>query len=295
MSGLRNVAAWVAGVVLAISVVLLEVAIVLSTTVLNPAFVSSELGNLVLHPLVAAETEKRLPPEYGFMNDLIVEAAPELESWAHEQLTTVVYAVSAYLEDGGEFGAVVSLEEPKLVLAAHIEEAARNSTLPLLQFIPAAQRDAFLALMLKEMDNRIPDQFEIDETFLGAEMVARLNVARQYATYVDWLRRLLPVVCVLALVAIAAACSWQVGAFDRRAGVALGVAGVTVLIAAGVARSLLPGAIPAGIPEPLAAFVPEFVNRVCRPLILYGVATLVVGLCLVLLSFDWKRRKVESA
>ncbi|MCK9356199.1 MAG: hypothetical protein M0R22_03495 [Dehalococcoidia bacterium] len=295
MSGLRTVAAWACGVVLAISVVLLEVAIALSSTVLNPAFVSSQLADLELHPLVAAEAEKRLPPEYGFMSDLIAEAAPELEAWAHEQLATVVYAAGAYLKGEGELRAVVSLEEPKLVLATHIEAAARNLTLPLLQFIPADQRDAFLALMLKEMDNRIPDQVEIDETYLGADTVARLHQARQYVAYVIWLRRLLPVVCLLAIIGIAAACSWQIAAADRYVGAALGVAGLIALVVALVARSRLTDSLPAGIPEQFLGFVPGFIADCCRPLILYGVVTLVVGVGLVLLSLDWKRRKVESS
>jgi hypothetical protein len=274
--------------------VLLELAIALSTTVLNPAFVVSELAHVELHPMVAAEAEKQLPPEYGFMSDIIDEAAPELESWAHEQLATVVYAASAYLEGEAELRAAVSLVEPKLVLAAHIEAAARNSTLPLLQFIPADQRDAFLALMLKEMDNRIPDQVEVDETYLGADTVAGLRQARQYAGYVDWLRRLLPVVCLLAIVAIAAACSWQIAAADRYVGAALGVASLIALVAALVTRSRLTDALPAGIPEQFLGSVPGFIADCCRPLILYGVVTLVVGLGLVLLSFVWGRGAADS-
>ncbi len=276
--------------VLAVAVVLLEVATVLSTTVLNPAFVSSELAGIELHPLVAEEVKKQLPPEGLFIVDIIDEVAPELEVWMHEQASTIVSAVDAYLEGDEEFRAVVSLVEPKAVLAVHVEATIRDLGVPQLPGLPALAEDMVLDLVLEQMNRRIPDLLVVDEALLDAPTVGMLRQVRQYVWYVNLSLKMLPIVCILSVLLIAGLCLWRLRLAARYVGVALCVAGIAALAAAGLARIYLPRAIPDAIPAQYVAFAPGFIADWCRLLFLYATATLTAG-AVVLLVVLWQESR----
>jgi len=287
MSGARVVLAWVLGLVLAVAVVALEVAVVLSTTVLNPAFVTSELAGVELHPLIAERARESFPPELALFADTVDEVAPDLESWAHEQLPAVVQAATSYLRGEQDFRVVVSMEQPKRVLGAHIEELLRNAEAAEMLGIPPARVEAIVAFVLQQLDNLVPDVLVIDETFLDAQTLGVLRQARSYVSYLELSLKVLPIVCILSVLLIAALCSWRLKLAARYAGASLCVAGIAVLAVAGLAPVYLPRAIPGAIPAQLVAFVPGFVADCCRPLFAYATATLAAG-AVVLLAVLWR-------
>ena len=290
MSGTRTVLAWMLGFVLAVAVVLLEMAIVLSTTVLDPEFVTSKLASIELHPLVAEEAKKQLPPEGLFVVDIIDEVAPELEPWTHEQASTIVRAVDAYLEGDEEFRAVVSLVEPKSVLSVHVEATIRDLGLPHLPGLPVLTEDMIVELVLEELNRRIPDLLVVDETFLDVQTIGALRQARQFVSYLTLSLKVLPVVCILSVLLIVALCSWRLKLAARYVGAALCVAGIASLVVAGLARVYLPRAIPDAIPAQLVAFAPGFIADCCRPLFFYAAATLAAGVGVLLVTL-WQHSR----
>jgi len=291
MSRARVVLAWMLGLVLAVAVVLLEIAVVLSTTVLDPAFVSSELAGVELHPLIAERARESFPPELALFADTVDEVAPDLESWAHEQLPAGVQASTSYLRGEQGFRVVVSMEEPKRVLGVAIEEQLRNAEAAEMLGIPPARVQAIVAFVLQQLDNLGPDTLVIDETFLDAQTLGLLQQARRYVSYLELSLKVLPIVCILSLLLIAALCSWRLKLAARYVGVALCVAGLAMLATAGLAPVYLPRAVPDGIPSQFVGFVPGFVADCCRPLFVYATATLAAGAVVLLAVLGQERRR----
>jgi len=287
MSGARSVLTWMLGLVLAVAVGLLEGAVVLSTTVLNPAFVTAELAEVELHPLLAERARESMPPELALFADTVDDIAPGLESWAHEQLPALAQAVTSYLKGEQDFRVVVSMEEPKRVLGARIGEELRNAEAAEMLGITPARVEAIVAFVLQQLDSLVPDMLVIDETFLDAQTLGVLRQARRYVSYLNLSLKVLPAVSILSVLLIAALCSWRLKLAARYVGVALCAAGIAVLAVAGLAPVYLPRAVPAAIPAQLVAFVPGFIADCCRPLFVCATATLAAG-SVVLLVVLWQ-------
>ena len=285
MSALRAISTILCAFPLAAALFLLGVAVSISTTVLNPAFIVSELDDVPVHTIFAEEAKKQVPPEAAFLLPLIDEVAVDLEPWAREQMAVVVRAASVYLKGQGEFSAVISLVEAKNLLETRLVEVMRESPPPGLEVLDPQQLDAFVALIVQELDNRFPDYMEITEAFLGAETMDGLRVAREFSGYVTWALRLLPVVALLAILLIALIQSWRGRPVARFIGAALILAGVAGVVAGYLVRSVAPGMLPTEIPPEVSAVLPGLIGDCCHPLLVYSGIAALVGIGLILLSF----------
>jgi hypothetical protein len=108
MSALRTITTLFCALVLVVALVLLGVAVSISTTVLNAGFVVSELNNVPVHSIFADQVKKQVPPEAAFLLPIIDEAAVDLEPWAKEQMAVLVEAASLYIKGHGEFNAGIA-------------------------------------------------------------------------------------------------------------------------------------------------------------------------------------------
>ena len=285
MRAVRTVIAILGAFVLVGALFLLGGAVSISTTILNPAFVVSELDSVPVHTIFAEEAKKQVPPEAAFLLPIIDEAALDLDPWAKEQMAVVVRSASAYLKGQGAFSAVISLVEAKSCLETRLGEVLRESPLPGLEVLDEQQLDSFVAGIVQEVDNWFPDNLEITEAFLGEETMAGLRAAREFSGYVTWSLRLLPVIALLMILLIAATQAWHGRPVSRYIGAAFIMAGGAGLIAAFVARSTIPGMLPPEIPPEVSIVLPGLINRCCNPLMVYSGVAALVGIGLILLSF----------
>ena len=288
MRAVRTVTAILCAFVLVAALFLLGVAVSISTTILNPAFVVSELDSVPVHTIFAEEAKKQVPPEAAFLLPVIDEAAVDLEPWAKEQMAVVVRAASVYLKGQGQFRAVISLVEAKRYLETRVGEVLRESPPPGMESLNAQQLDSFVALIAQEVDKRFPDYLEITEAFLGEETMAGLRSAREFSGYVTWSLRLLPVIALVMILLIAATQAWRGRPVSRYIGAAFITAGGAGLIAALVARSTIPGMLSPEIPPEVSIVLPGLIDRCCNPLMIYSGVAALVGIGLVLLSFKLK-------
>ena len=285
MNTVRIGIAALCAVLLAVTMVLLGVAISVSVTILNPDFVVAELDDVPVHTLFAEEAKKQVPPEGAFLLPLIDEAAADLELWEREQIEVVVHASETYLKGDQAFSATISLEEPKRYLAERLEETLLDTGLPGLNTFNAQQQRMFLEQIQREVDARIPDRFEITEAFIDAETLAGMRAAREYAGYVSMSLWLLPIIALLLVLLIAWVRAWRGRPVTRPVGTAFVVAGIGSLMVRVVAPPALAGMAPSGVPTEMRPVLAEFISRCFEPLLVYGVVVILVGAMLVLLSF----------
>ena len=285
MKGVRIGIAVLCAVLLAGTMVLLGVAISLSRTILNADFVIAELANVPVYGLFADEAKKQVPAEGAFLLPLIDEAGEDLEPWAGEQVAVLIRATETYVKGDLAFSATISLEEPKRYLAGRLEETLLDIGLPGLNMFSEEQQRMFLDQVMREVDNRIPDTFEITEAFLDAGTLAGLRTAREYAGYVSLSLWLLPVVALVLVLLIAWMLVWRGRPVTRFTGAAFAVGGIGSLILRVVAPPALVGMIPPYIPSGMRPVVAGFIERCFEPLLVYGIVVLVVGALLVILSF----------
>jgi len=285
MSAVRLLVSALCAILLAAAMVLFGVVASLNSTVLRTDFIVAQMEDVPVHTLFAEEAKKQVPTEAAFLMPLIDQAAEELEPWAREQTEIIVRALETYLRGKLAFSATISLEEPKQYLAVNLEEALRPSELPILGHLSETQLRAFLQQILREIDNRIPDAFEITEAFLDAETLEGIRTAREYVGWVTWSLRLLPVLALLLLLLIAVTQLLRGRPIARFVGVALLLAGAGSCIVNYVARSMLPGLLAADMPPEVEGMLPGIIDGCFEPLVIYGVVVALVGAALILLSF----------
>lgn len=285
MNAVRLLVSALCATLLVVTMVLLGVAISLSVTVLNSDFVIAELEAVPVQDFFVEEAKKQIPPEADFLLPLVDQVAEDLEPWAREQAAVVIRAFETYVKGRQAFSATISLVEPKQYLAQNLEEALLGSGMPGLELLNEKQLQLLLQQILQEMDNRVPDTFEITETFLDAETLAGMRMARQYTGYVTWGLPLLSLAALLLVFLTAAVQRFRGRPVTRFVGVALLVAGISSVVLWQVARSMLPGMLPPDIPAEVGVALPGAIARACEPLLVYGVVVLLVGAGLLVLSF----------
>ena len=288
MSTFRVVIAVLCAALLAVTLVLLGVAFTLSRTVLNSDFVVAQLTTMPVHTVFAEEAKKQVPAEGSFLIPLIDDAAADLEPWAREQTTVLVEAFEKYVQGDEAFLAVISLEEPKRYLGGRMEEILGELEVPGLELLNAAQLQFLLAQVKADVNARIPDTFEVTESYFDARTLSGMRTAREYAGYVTWSLRLLPVLALVLLLLMAWALAWNGKSISRFSGVALLLAGIMSLVVSSVVQSVVPGMLPPGIPSFAFTALPAFIAECVKPLIVYASVVALVGAALVGLSFKLK-------
>ncbi|MCK4221635.1 MAG: hypothetical protein KAX25_02105, partial [Dehalococcoidia bacterium] len=81
---------------------------------------------------------------------------------------------------------------------------------------------------------------------------------------------------------------WRVKAITRYVGIAFAVGGVVSIMGSVAAWSLVSRAVPSEIPPEIAAKLPQLISDLTHPLQIYGVAFLVAGIVLIILSIVLK-------
>lgn len=302
---------------------------VLRDTVLNEDFVIPLIEKLdlaeVAEELISEQLTGRIPPEMEFLTEYIDDAVRVLEPTLKTELIEAAGPILDYLV--GETSQI-SIELSMTEVAASIENDLRNELFssPPPEYSDLSQSELdeifneYIAGRLSEM---LPETFEIDENIIGpeiatnfavaiadteqsmtdirneldnavAEMQEPLEISRQYVSYFQLAYTLLivfiglMVLCIILLLR-------DVKVICRRIGVPLFIYGLLEYAAIWVGRYFLDGRIhyPADFPDTAVGMITDITNSIMRPLEIFSLVLMIVGLVLIVVSFVYKRGEKE--
>lgn len=258
----------------------------ISLTILNPEFVTSELDKFDIYSVVIDKFTAQLPIEGA--QEAIDTIITDLKPWLKEQTNTAIYAGYAYLKGNRELNIVIPLESLKLSLKQNLRQYAISSLPPELAGLPEDVIETYLSQAYDKIDTLIPKQFEITETSLGKETMAVLEQAKQIVSYIKLTYVAAVVLAILMVLFIAMVHRWRTKPLARSIGISFITVGITTAIMVIISRAgdtianLLPinNELIPGLQEKLA----QLVTEVTAPLLIYGIAFLITGIILIIIS-----------
>ena len=280
------------GVFLTVSLIVLGGIITVENTILNPAFVISEMEKMDVYSIVTDQVSLQLKgqftPEAPYVEEIIDETITELEPWIREQVNLVIYDGIAYLKEEQELHITIPLEEARGCIKENVKEAILESAPPELEGLPQEIVDLFLTQLYIEIDNQIPEQIEINDTFLGTEATSQLHQAQQVVRYIEIGDIILISLIVLLVLIIALLQRWRLKAITLYSGLPFIVAGSSTLIATFLTGNFISEVIPAELPPEITALLPVLAGDFISPLRTYSIVILAIGIVLLVLSFILK-------
>jgi len=282
------------GAILTVVLIALGSLITINHTLLNPDFVISELDKFDAYSIAIDQMRSQLPQEEPYMAEIVNETITELEPWVREQTPAVIHAGYAYLKGEEELDIVIPLEEVRTRLKENIAQAVRESPPPELEGASQSEIEAFLSEAYAKIDSRVPPQIEITEAYLTSlspETAAQVQQARQIIGYIELGYKWSIVAALLLVLLIALVQWWHIKPIARYVGISAITAGIVSLVGALlplVAGDFVLQKIPLEIPPEVRANLPQLVSDFTMPLRIYGMALLVVGIVLAVLSVKLK-------
>ncbi len=290
----RGIFSGIFSFVLVVVLVVLGIVTTINLTILNPNFVISELDKLDAYPIITDQVKNQLPEEEPYIAQIADETLAELEPWMKEQVTTIVPSGYAYLKGEEELNIVIPLGQVRASLKENLAEAMRESPPPELEGLPPEQIEAFISQACAEIDSHVPQQIEINEAFLGPEIVTQLQKAKEIIGYIEFGYKALIGLATLLILIIALIQWWRAKPITRYISISFTVAGVLSLVSTIAARHFDFQAIQLDIPPEIGAKLPQLISDTTSPLLIYSVAFLVVGIGLIALSVKLKSPDVEN-
>jgi len=279
----RGVFSGLCSSLLVAALVALGIAISLNLTILNPDFAISELDKLGGYSTISDKVREQIPAEEPYVAQLVDETIIELEPWLRDQTNTAVYAIYAYLKGDQELNIIIPLEQVRTCVKENVEQTILELLPPELGGDSQGQIQAFLSLAYAEIDNRIPEQIELNETFLGPEVTAQFQTARQIVGYIQLGYKLSIGLAVLMISLIALIQWWHMKPITLYVGIPMAIAGAVSLVGFMVGGTLISGLLH-DIPPEIMPILPQLITDVTRPSQIYGIALLIAGIGLIVLS-----------
>jgi len=267
---------------------LLGIVVTINLTILNPDFLIAELDKLDIYSVIIDEAKAQLPGEELIGAETLDNIITELEPWLEEETAAVIHAVYAYLKEDQELNVVISLEPIRAIAQENLRQTVLESLPPELQGASESQLEAFLSQVYGEIDNLIPQHFELNESSLGPEIMAGLQQARQIVGYIAIGYKVLIGIAILLVLLVAMVHWWQPKPIARSIGIVFIMVGIFFTLATLLSR-FITGAISslAGQSDILFELQPklsQLVTDVMAPLQMYGIGFLIAGIALIVIS-----------
>jgi hypothetical protein len=307
----------------------LDLTAVLRDTILNEDFIIPLIEKLDLAALVeeviSGQLIGQIPTEMDFLTEYIEDAVRVLEPTLKTELTKAAGPILDYLVgDTPHVSIGISMAD----VAESIENDLRNELFssPPPEYSDLSQSelneifDEFIAGRLSEM---LPETFEIDESIIGSEIAANfavaigdaeqtitdirneldnfvkemqrpLEISRKYVSYFQ-LTYILLIVFIGLMILFIILLLRDVRVICRRIGIPLFIYGLLEYAAIWVGRYFLDGRIhyPNDFPYAAENMINDIINSVMRPLEIYSLGLMIVGLVLIVVSFVYKRGQQE--
>jgi hypothetical protein len=293
MKFLKGFGLFILSLLLFLSLSVFGLALTINQTFLNPDFVVSQVDKLDITSLAGEMLSEQVPPEAEqFMDEMVTEVVDntlaDLEPWMKQQVREATYSIYDYLEGRSQsLSLVISLEPVKESLRDNLREAVLQSPPPELAGLPPAEIEHYL----DEYSQQIPSTFELDEASIPPEVMAQLEMARQYISYFHLGYNAL-IGFILLLILGIVLINRQVRGSTRSLGSTFLSCGVLslagVLITRYVAASQL---VQLDMPVYFQTWIPQLLADTLAPLEIYGIGLLAAGVVLLVVSFVYKPRE----
>ena len=290
MNFLKGLALGLLSFLLVLSLSIFSIAFLLNQTILNPGFVSSELNKLDI-PLLAEEFLREQIPEEELVVEVLSDTVTDLEPWIQQQVSDGVYSSYDYLMGRSQtLSVVIPLEPVKESLKDNLGEAILQSLPPELAGASPAQIELFLNELYDEIDELLPETFELNEDSLGAAFSVQLELAREYIGYFQVGYNFLLGFMLLLIVGIALI-DRQVRSTSRKLGTIFLPEGVLMLVGFFVAKYFAGRQLAQlDVPPYLEEWLPQLVGDFVAPLLMLSIGLIIGGVALLTVSFVYKRQ-----
>ena len=295
MKFLKGLALAILGFLLFLSLSVFGLALMLNQTILNPGFVASEVNKLDISSLTEEFLIEQIPQGgEAYMVEAVNDTIADLEPWIKEQVSTVIYSGYDYLEGRSQsLSLAISLEPMKDSLRGNLREAMLQSLPPELAGLPPAEIEQYFNEFYQQIDEGIPSTFELDEALLGAEVLAQLELVRQFIGYFHIAFNAL-IGLILLLILLIILINRQVRGSTRGLGATFlsfgALSYVGILAAKNIAGTQL---TQLDIPAYLQTWMPQLVKDTLAPLEMYSIGLAAAGVVLLIVSFVYKRHEAE--
>ena len=269
-------------------------AFTLNNTILNPDFVISELDKLdvtsLARDLVSEQIAPQIPPEAGFMVEVLDETIVELDPWIREELSNAIYSGYDYfLGKSQSLNLVISLEPVKETLRDNAWEALLESPPPELAMVPQTMWEQYFDQFYEEFAGQIPSTFEFNESSLPPEVIAPLEQVRQAISYSQLSYNVLIGFMLLLILGIILI-NRQVRGATRELGTIFLTFGAFEYAGIFVAKHFAgPQLAQLPIPSQLQAWLPQLLGDFLAPLEMFSLGLLIGGVVLLIVSFVYPR------
>jgi len=303
---------------------------VLRDTILNENFVIPliEKTNLSLlaEEVISEQLIGQIPPELDFLTEYIDDAVRVLEPTIKTELTDAAGPILDYLIGDTSY---ISIEISMAEVSESIENDLRNELLssPPSEYSDLSQselNDIFDEYVAGKVSEILPETFEIDESIIGPEITTNFAVAvadaeqsltdirneldnieteiqepleasQEYVSYFK-LAYILLIVFIALMILCVIFLLRDVRAICRRIGIPLFIYGLLEYVGIWIGRYFLEGGIhfPSDFPDAAEGMITDITNSVLRPLEIFSLALMIVGLVLIVVSFVYKKGQKEQ-
>jgi hypothetical protein len=283
-------------VILLLSLSLSGLVFALDQTFLNRDFTVSQVEKfdtvmladyIVRDQVISQATIPIFLPIDEFIAGAVNETITDLEPWLKQQAGDVTNSIYDYLEGKSQnLSVVIELESVKEQLKNNISEAVIASPPPGLTDMPPATIERYL----EPFYDRIPSSFEINEDWLGPYNMAQINTLRQLVSHFHIFYYAL-IGFILFLILCVILINHEVRGSTRSLGVVFlggGVVGYGIFWLAKsaiTAQSALPQ-----VPVYLQSWLPQLMNDILSPMVLYSYGLAGMGVALLIVSFVYRRQ-----
>jgi len=294
MKFLKGLALAILSFLLFLSLSVFGLVLTLNQTILNPDFVISQVDRLDIPSLAGEMLSEQIPQEQEFMVEVLNNTIAEQELWIKQQVSAGIYSFYDYLEGGSEsLSLVISLEPVKEGFRDNLWKAVSESPPPELAGLPPAEIEQALNEFWSEFSEQIPSTFEFDEALLGPEAMAQLEQARQIVGYIHLTYNALIGLILLLILGIVLI-NREVKGATRKIGITFLSCGIPWFVGIFIAKNVAGTQLTQlDMPVHLQTWMPQFLNDLLAPLVMFSIGLLIAGVALLVVSFVYKRRQTE--
>ncbi|MDD5082130.1 MAG: hypothetical protein PHU08_02025 [Dehalococcoidales bacterium] len=267
----------------------------LITTVANEIDITTSVGDFLKQKI-----NEQAPPEQKYLVNYIDSAILKLEPWAMEQIAIAADPVVAYLLGRRQsLNVVISLGPAITIVEDTMRQAFLASPPPELANLPPNTLEQHFNQDFRQATQNIPSSVSLDETALRdlsreiatviQEAERRLTEARQYVGYFRSGYILLIVLIALLILGIILV-SHQINTSAIILGIIFLVGGAIQMAGFFLTKNFISGQLPPSpdMPAALWPWLPQVFNDALKPLLIFGIGLLVMGVVLVVFSLVYK-------
>jgi len=188
MNFLRSLALSLLSSLLVLSLSVFGFALTLNYTLLNPNFAVYEADRLDTPSLAEEWLGEQIPPGTPYLAEVLSETIIDLEPWIKDQVHAGIYTSYDYfLGRSQSLNLVISLEPVREKFKQNLRQAILDSLPPELEEASPSQIELYLNQAYREIDEKVPEEFELNESSLTPDVLAKHWLFSAWLQTPDWL------------------------------------------------------------------------------------------------------------